>query len=149
MVMITLFLDIVSILIVDLVGCKTGFENCYYMVMDSHKFLAVMTAISIFLWFKNTEMKYNKTINTLASATFGILLIHANSNTMRRFLWNDLLKNIKFYDSNYLIIHAFICVTLIYTISFLLESLRIKYIEKPFIKLVNKLFFKLEINKDF
>jgi hypothetical protein len=55
----------------------------YYFVADSNKILAVFTAVSAFITFKNIKLKYNKTINTIASATFGVLLIHANSDAMR------------------------------------------------------------------
>ncbi len=149
MIIIVLFLDVLSILIVDFIGSKMGFENYYYMVAGPNKFLAVMTAVSIFIWFKNTEMRYSKIVNTLASATFGILLIHANSDTMRRFLWNSLFKNTMFYDSSYLAVHAFACVFSVYVLSFVLESLRSKYIERPYINLAGKLLSKFRNNIKF
>ena len=34
-------------------------------------------------------MKHVKLINTISASTFGVLLIHANSDFMRQWLWND------------------------------------------------------------
>lgn len=41
------------------------------------------------------------------STTFGVLLIHANSDVMRKWLWKDLLNNTGMYSSAWLIVHAF------------------------------------------
>lgn len=51
--------------------------------------------------FKNMNIKYNKVINFIASSTFGVLLIHANSNTMRQFLWKDICNVVGSYNSNF------------------------------------------------
>lgn len=49
----------------------------YAFVMDSNTFLAVITAIFAFLFFKSIKVPYNKIINTVAASTFGVLCIHA------------------------------------------------------------------------
>lgn len=138
---ISLLLGVLSVLIVDFIGSNLGFDNYYYMVSDAHKFLAVTTAVSIFLWFKNTKIKYSKVINKFASATFGVLLVHANSDTMRRFLWKDLFHNSSMYESKLLLFHAVACVLTVYIIAAVLEFLREKFIEKPMMKILDKRVF--------
>lgn len=120
-----------SVVVVDYIGVKLGFSGYYFMVTDSHKFLALSCSVSAFLFFKNLKLKYNKIINHIAASTFGILLIHANSDTMRRFLWQDLLKNTVFYNSDFLILHAILSVCSVYVVGLMIDQLRFVCVEKP------------------
>ena len=104
----------------------------YWFLVDSNKILAVATAISLFLLFKNIKLKYNPVINTLASSIFGVLLIHANSDAMRQWLWIDTLQNTRFFNSPWLVLHAFGSVIGIYLICTAIDQARIRLIEKPF-----------------
>lgn len=105
----------------------------YHFVSDSNKLLAVVTAVSAFLFFKNLNMGYHKLINKTAASTFGVLMIHANSDIMRQWLWQDMLKNVFFYHSNFFIPHAIGSVLGIYIICTLIDMLRIRFVEKPFL----------------
>lgn len=134
----SLILGILSIIIVDFIGSQLGFENYYYLLSNAHKFLALTSSISIFLFFKNLKVPYHKNVNILASATFGILLIHTNCDAMRRFLWQDLLQNTHFYDSALLPLHAFFSVSAVYLVCFGLEQIRSKLIERPMLHLFKK-----------
>lgn len=104
----------------------------YYFVMDSNKLSAVWLSVSLFLYVKNHQIKHNKYINWMAKSTFGILLIHANSDLMRRFLWEDLLNVSKIYINfpEWIIIHAILSVIGIYFLCLLLDKAR----EKIFLK---------------
>ncbi len=112
----------------------------YYFVSDSNKILAVVTAISAFCFFKNLNIGYRKFINTVAALCFGVLLVHANSDTMRQWLWKDTLDNVAQYNSDYLVLHAFGSVIGVYVICTLIDILRIKFIETPFFKWYDKKF---------
>ncbi len=118
---------------------KTGINAIYYFVTDSNKLLAVITALSLFMMFKNINIKYSKLINTMGATTFGVLLIHANNDAMREWLWKDLLDNVGAYGTNYLFAHAIISVVLIYIICTLIDIGRINFIEKPFFKFYDKI----------
>ena len=107
-------------------------KGVYWFLMDSNKILAVATAISLFLLFKNIKLKYNPIINLFAQSVFGVLLIHANSDAMRQWLWIDTLRNISFFDSPWLILHAFASVIGIYLICTAIDQVRIHLLEKPF-----------------
>ena len=104
------------------------------MVINANKLLAVTLAVSLFIVFKNIDMGHIEWINKLSSATFGVLLIHANSDAMRKFLWGRVVKVVDFYNSPYLPIYAVISVLLIYIICSVIELIRIRFIEKPFLK---------------
>ena len=93
---------------------------------DSNKVLALATGVSAFLFFKNLKIGYSKAINTIAASTFGVLLIHANSDTMRRWLWQDTVNNVGAYASGDVVIHAIVSVILIYAGCTLIDIIRIR-----------------------
>ena len=84
--LICLLMCILSAIVCLWVGQKAKKEMAYYFINDSNKLLSVITSIFLFLTFKNIKIKYNIIINTMAESIFGVLMIHANSDTMRRFL---------------------------------------------------------------
>lgn len=102
---------------------------CYFFVSDSNKILALMTGISGFLFFKNLKIGYSRRINTIAAATFGVLCIHANSDTMRRWLWADVCNNVGVYQKGNVMIHAVIAVVAIYVMCTVIDIVRIHLIK--------------------
>ena len=113
---------------------ETGFSS-YFFVTDSNTLLAVVTAFCSFLFFKNIKIRNIKFINTVSASTFGVLLIHGNSDAMRTWLWKSLLKTTSFYSSEFLILHAFGSVIAIFVVCVFIDFLRIKFVETPFFKL--------------
>ena len=63
-----------------------------YMVSDSHKLLAFAVALMAFLTFNNCRLPQSRFINAVAQTTFGVLLIHAASDGMRKWLWQDFVN---------------------------------------------------------
>ena len=103
----------------------------YYFVTDSNTLLAVCTALSSFLFVKNTKVSYNRFINRLGASAFGVLLIHASSDTMRQWLWQDMLNCTGMYDSLWMPVHAIGSALLIFAVCFIVDSLRIRFLETP------------------
>ena len=126
--LISVLVSCMSIIGLLWIGEKIGKYNPYFFVADSNKIFAVCTGVSSFMLFKNLKIYYNPFINAVASTCFGVLLIHANSDTMRRWLWGDLLHNVEMYDSRYYIIHAIVSVICIFCICSLIDWIRIKFI---------------------
>ena len=110
----------------------------YYFVTDCNTFLAVITGICSFLFFKNLSIKQSKFINTISATTFGVLLIHSNSDIMRQWLWKDVLNNAGIYNSNWMPIHAIGSVLIIFAVCSVIDLLRIRFLEKPFFKWYDK-----------
>lgn len=117
---------------------KTGFRYPYWFVSDSNKPLALLLAVSAFLFFKNVKIKQSRFINTVAASCFGVLMIHANSDAMRQWLWQDTLDNVGMYSSPCLILHAVGGVLAVYVICTAIDYLRIKFLEKPFFRLYDR-----------
>ena len=120
---------------------KWSIHHSYFMVSDSNKPLAIITAIFAFIFFKKLNIGYHKSINTIAASTFGVLCIHANSDTMRQWLWWSVLKNMENYNGN-IFLHAILSILLVYSICTILDFMRIRYIERPFFKLYDSFFQK-------
>lgn len=107
----------------------------YFFVSDSNKFFAVAVAFCSFLWFKNMNIKYSKVINAVGAATFGVLLIHANSNAMRQWLWKDTVDVVGHYQSfatGELVLYSIGVVLAVFIVCNLIDQLRIATVEKWF-----------------
>jgi len=110
------------------------FSLGYFFLADCNKFFAVSVAFSSFLWFRNINIHYSKIINTCAAATFGVLLIHANSNAMRTWLWKDTLDVMGHYSLplGQLVLYSIGVVLGVFIICNVIDQLRIATLEKWF-----------------
>lgn len=144
---ITLFLLMTGCLSV---GSLFYFSNIYpyYFIHDSNKFLSLAIAVSSFMWFKNIKLKNHPWINTIAATTFGVLLIHANSDTMRQWLWNETINCVGNFGPNfwYNLGYALLSILLIFFIFSLIDWLRSKYIEEKLLHAVKSILLKIKIN---
>lgn len=114
-----------------------GKINFFFFVSDSNKPLAITTAVCAFLFFKNLNIGYSKIINTIAASTFGVFLIHANSDAMRQWLWKDTLDNVGYYAGN-VYLHAIVSVLAVYAICTAIDFIRIQLLEKPVFKFIDQ-----------
>lgn len=127
-----------SIVVCAWVGKQTNQFFPHYFVTDSNTVLAVATAVCSFLFFKNLNIQYSRFINRVAASTFGVLLIHANNNTMRIWLWSDLLDNVGHYSSKYMPLHMLCSVLGVFTVCTIIDMLRIQLFERPFFRFMDK-----------
>ena len=130
--LVSVMLSAVSVVSCIWLGTKINRFMPFFFVTDSNTFLAVATGVCSFMFFKNIRLKYNPIINTIAASTFGVLCIHANSDTMRRWLWKDTLDNVGHYDSALMPLHAIGSVVGVFAVCVVIDIIRIKFIEKPF-----------------
>lgn len=115
-------------------------EKTYYFVLvtDVNTLLAVCTGIAVLLFFRNMRMKPNRVINAIAATVFGVFCIHASSDTMRRWLWQDTLKNVEYFYKPIGYVHIIGAVVGIFTVCALIDSLRARLIEKPFFAMLGR-----------
>lgn len=128
-------LCVVSVIACACLSAKKNHTLAFRFVSDSNSFLAAATGVCLFMLFKNLNIGYSKFINTIAASTFGVVLIHANSDNMRRWLWVDTIDAVGHYNAAFMPLYAVGCVASIYIICTLIDQLRIRLIEKPFFKL--------------
>ena len=107
----------------------------YHFVADSHKVLALSVALFAFLAFKNWRIGYSKFINAVASTCFGVLLIYAASNGMRRWLWQDFVDVPSAYAFPFwtLVGYSIVVAGGVFATCSALDWLRIRYIEKYYL----------------
>lgn len=146
---ITMLMICLSILSVLFMAYKQSIGQphwAYSYVTDSNTLLAVLTAMASFMFFKDLKMMYHKWINTIAASTFGVLLIHANSDTMRQWLWRDTLQNAEQFYMSYACIHAMISVITIFAICIAIDYIRIHTLEKWMFIVIDKYLAKYRLN---
>ena len=107
-------------------------------VSDSNKLLAFLVSISTFMFIKNIHIRQSKWINTIASCTFGVLLIHANSDAMRQWLWKDTCDNVGFFHSSMIYVHALCVPIIVFIACTIIDFCRQRFLERLYLDLVVK-----------
>ena len=102
----------------------------FFLVSDSNAILALLVGVTTFMFFKNLRMPQSRFINAVASTTFGVLLIHANSNAMRQWLWKDTVDCVGHYSDTYYYLYAPAVVLCIFAVCSLIDYVRIHSVEK-------------------
>lgn len=135
--------SVLSLLYLKLSGRINNFFP-YHFVADSNQILALSTGICSFMWFKDIKMKYLPWINAIGSTTFGVLLIHANSDTMRQWLWEETVDCVGHFGPSAWITlsYAIISVLTIFIVCSLMDWLRLKLIEPHLIGFSETFFTK-------
>lgn len=118
------------------------FISPYKFMNDSNAPLALLTAVSSFMFFKNLNIKYNKFINIIGSTTFGILLIHSNCYSIRIWIWNDVFDCLNHYDTPHYWFYALSGIFIVFSICSFIDYIRIITIEKYIMNILDKKFIK-------
>ena len=126
-----------------------GWFSAFYLVSDSSKLFAFLIGVAIFQTFRNLPLGYNRFINGLAKTTFGVLLIHANSDAMRKFLWQDLVQVPAMFAAplQSLVLHAAVSAVLIYAVCAVIDYVRIEILERPVMRWINSRYRKKPIER--
>jgi hypothetical protein len=131
----SVFMAMLSVVCIDcLTAWLGGFRiDCYYFVADSHKVFSFLVSVFSFLTFKNWRLPQSQLINAIASTTFGVLLIHAATDGMRRWLWQDFIKVPTAYGFSLftLIAYSILVMLGVFIACSAIDYLRIRFIEKP------------------
>ena len=149
-IIITTILLILIIIIIyhnRLLFNKIGTMEISYLWTPNNIIMFILS-ISIFNYFINLNISYNKIINTLASTSLGIYMIH--DGALQNYIWIKIFKtNIQLYTKYYLI-HIIYTSIIIYIIGFIIDIIR-QILEKNTIdkllssKTFNRLIYKLNI----
>ena len=135
-----------SVIIMDLLGTKMGFfsDSAREIRFGQMQMLpCVAMAVSLFLLFKNTKIGSNRVVNTLATAVFGVYLIHEHS-LVRAVLWTEIFKNTDHINSPMLVLYLIAAVLSIYVVSTIIELARSFLIERLYMMPISNFCDKLE-----
>lgn len=121
-----ILLNFLSVIVLDILGLKFTFlgQNAAYLCGMMRPF-TLIASLCMLISFRHLDIKHNKIINVIASATFGVYLIH-DSSFVRHFLWIDLFRNTSFQDSVYLIPYSIIVIFIVYISCTIIELIRSK-----------------------
>lgn len=104
---------------------------------EPYNIFVMLIALTLFMTFATLKIRHRKWINVTASATFGVYLIH-DSEFVRPFLWKELLKVNQYQDTIMLIPYSIAIVAIVYLVCTLIDLLRQRVFERPYIMLVNR-----------
>ncbi|MFR4351203.1 MAG: acyltransferase family protein [Roseburia sp.] len=106
----------------------TRYDASYFT--SAYSLPIVLCSLGLFLGFRNLKLNWHPSINWIAGSSLGIYLLHDN-NFMRSFLWRDLLDCTAYQESPFLILHALLCVLLVFVVCLFLDKLRFYLLERP------------------
>jgi len=132
--LVVVIISMVSVVAILWVNKKFSMElPWYFFVSDSNKPLALLVAVSSFLWFKNLKIGYNKFINIVGGSTFGVLLFHTMP-VMRQWLWGDVFNCVHYFELPVwqLVLYSFGVVLTVFAAGIVVDRIRIRLIEVPF-----------------
>ena len=123
--------------------------HVYFFVSDSNKILSVIIALTTFMWFKGLNIGYIPLINILGASTFGVLLIHANSDAMRQWLWKETIDCTGHFSGDIIFTlgYAIISVIIIFTTCATIDWLRATFVESSLMNLTEKFISKIKTPK--
>ena len=125
-----------SCIALAMIGVKIQIAGEYRLVFyNMQSVLTLVSSLSVVMVFKNTKVGYNRWINLVASATFGIYLIH-DSELIRTVLWNDLFKSSSLQGTVLLIPYSIVVTILVYMVCTLIELFRQRNAEKWYLPIL-------------
>lgn len=107
----------------------------YTLLMAAQAPFALIISVCAFMLFKGLNIKQSRFINIVGGCTFGVLIIHANSEIMCEWLWHDVFRNTDFYSTSLIYLHAIIVPIIVFVVCSLIEYIRSRTIENVLIKL--------------
>jgi len=110
---------------------------------------ALLCSLGLFLFFKNLDIKGSRVINTVASATFGVYLLHEHGSRMRRLLWLELFDCRPFLDRPaVLLCRVLLAVLAVFAIGVAVDLVRQYALERPLFNLIEKTKFGKKVLRD-
>ncbi len=110
-------------------------QSAYFFGAEKLPILCI--SVSLFMAFETLKMKNRAWINLLASAMFGVYLIHDN-RLVRHFLWIDLFQNAVYQESAFVIVYSLLAAVAVYFVCAFIELLRARTVERLYLWIVDK-----------
>ncbi len=124
--------------LIMLLGTKwNAFVPYIDMFYDKEQIPIVCISICIFMVFINMKPINSRIINCIASATFGVYLIHDNE-FVQKFLWVEVFHNARYQQSIYLVPYSVIVSLLVFIFCTLIDLLRQNIFEPIFVKMLDR-----------
>lgn len=141
---ISIIITYLCVIVMTLLGLKFPFfADKTVFLYYSQSVALLIIAFAFFMLFKQLKIKSSRIINTIASTTFGVYLIHQYPFLLK-FIWIDIFHLPDFQESMYLIPYSFFVVIVIFAACSLIDLIRIYTVEKIYIKIINKIIERIQ-----
>ena len=105
----------------------------------------LISSIAFFEFFRGIIIHNSKIINTLASYTFAVYIIHENSFLVRK-LYRNLFKSDLYWNSNYMLLNLIISVIGIYIVCIAIEFIRRLVLKKLIDNNIDKIKYEISVD---
>lgn len=105
----------------------------------------LISSIAFFEFFRGINIHNSKIINTLASYTFAVYIIHENSFLVRK-LYRNLFKSDLYWNSNYMLLNLIISVIGIYIVCIAIEFIRRLVLKKLIDNNIDKIKYEISVD---
>ena len=143
LISIIVLMNIIMIVLEVISNKIPAISKVVYYINNINSPLVLILTILIFTVFKNLRIKNSNVINKIASATFGIYLIHENV-FLRDIIWKQIVQGTKYINSPFLILNAIIGVLGVFFICFIIDCIVEKLIINNLIKIISKIYHKIK-----
>ncbi len=138
MSIVCVFLTFLSVVLLNRLSLKSEyFEDKRFYFYDIQRLPLLAISLLLFIGFSRLQMKPNRIVNRIASAMFGVYLIH-DHEYVRYFLWLDLFHNMDHSDDRLLFLRFLGEIIFILVSCSLIELLRIHLLEKKYMPVVQR-----------
>jgi surface polysaccharide O-acyltransferase-like enzyme len=103
--------------------------------------LTLLSAICLFMTFATAQRTYSVVINKLASATFGVYLLH-ESEVMRILLWEKVFNDVNWIQTWRVIFYSLLVLVAVYSIGTIVDLIRQAIFEKAWVNTSSVLYEK-------
>lgn len=110
-------------------------KQIFYFTKNDYGLFQLLLGIGLFILFLKAKIVYRPWINTVASTTFGIYLLHDNRLFLHH-MWDNILATYQYYDLILFPLYATLIVALIFVIGMTVDYVRLAFIEKSVMKVI-------------
>lgn len=141
-----------SILLIGLIWMLTiicgqlEFIDTYYFVNEAYSLPILVASVVLFKLFESIAIKYSKVINTIASSTLAVYLIH-DDVYFRNVVWSDVFKGNTISNSGLFSCNIFLTTIIVFSICILFDKIRLLTIHKLYMLGLDKFNSNVNIKK--
>ena len=113
------------------------FERYVMAINADNSLLTFLISLSMFMFFKTTKIKSSRIVNTIASACFGVYLIHDHF-IVRDLIWQRVFKGTAYQNSTRIIPYSIFAVAAVFIPCVIIDLARQRLLERPYMRLVDR-----------
>lgn len=117
--------------------------DIFTLVWPTYRFPGVLTALCLFLGFKDLKLSYGKTITFFSTSVFSVYLLHIGR--LQKWIFFELLDDTYVYTQWYFPLWLLSIVLLVFVSCVLIDKVRIYLVERPMEPLVKSLSERINV----